>query len=58
MNGIIEIFGGKYQIFHDRADGDEGCELCDLQQYCFNNSTKICEDANGNLIRHFELVND
>lgn len=57
MDGIIEIFGSKYQVFDDWADTDEVCELCDLQQYCVNNSTKICEDASA-LTMIFKRLND
>lgn len=59
MDEIIEIFGKRLKIVTDESDGIVYCyNKCVINNICYNMESchRICEDAEGKMYRHFELV--
>lgn len=60
MDETIEIFGKRLKVVKDEDGSCYFCEECAIKVFCLDMRVymPICEDANGETNRHFELVKD
>ena len=60
MEEIVEIFGKRLKVVTDMDDSTYFCDICAVKKNCLNATgyMPFCTNAEGNMNRHFEELND